>query len=122
MLVNFEAHFSEETRLPRRMEMTLYRIVQESLTNILKHAHARQVRIKLEYQPDQVNLVVDDNGKGFDALRLHSALNSNGKLGLLGMHERVALLGGTIDVRSAYGAGTAIRVRIPLREDLLDQS
>jgi signal transduction histidine kinase len=98
-----------EHRLPSEIETMLYRAVQEALTNVLKHAEASRVTVRLTRGDKSVVLVVHDDGKGFDPL----AARQDG-LGLVGMRERVALLGGRFAVESSVGAGTMLRAEIPL--------
>lgn len=113
-----EAHFESERfddgrHLPPLVETTVYRIVQESLTNVRKHAKARRVRVglELESEPGRVRVVVEDDGVGFDAaVEADSAL----KFGLAGIRERVELLDGTCDIRSSPGAGTTVTAVIPV--------
>ena len=98
-----------KSRLPQPVETACYRIVQEALTNILRHAAAEQVWITLAVDVEQLYLSIRDDGCGFDPVQ------SNGAgLGLLGMQERVAMLNGTFRIDSAPGAGATIRVHIPL--------
>jgi PAS domain S-box-containing protein len=99
-------------RLPKDVETSLYRIAQEALTNILKHADAGHVSVVLHSQPSSVSLVVEDDGVGFDAERPREMGGLHG-YGLIGMRERTELLGGTFDVESSE-RGTTIHVRIPL--------
>jgi signal transduction histidine kinase len=99
-----------DTRLPREIETALYRIVQEALTNVIKHADARTVSVVLTRQGDRVAVVIEDDGRGFDP----KAEPGEG-LGLLGMRERIALVGGRLSVESAAGRGTTIAVEVPLR-------
>jgi signal transduction histidine kinase len=107
----------DSNRLPSSTETALYRILQETLTNIARHAAAKNVRITLERQPKGVLLVVVDDGCGFDVeTKLRTSAISN-HLGLYGMRERAALLGGSIIIKSKKGKGTAISVRIPLQEN-----
>ncbi len=97
------------------METTLYRIVQEALANVARHAGARRVSLILERRLDQVSPIVEDDGRGFDVEA--TAANAPGAkrpLGLLGMQERAALVGGTLTIESAPGGGTAVFARIPL--------
>ncbi len=97
-------------RLPASVETTLYRIAQETLTNVRKHARAKTVSIVLRRAPARVVLIIEDDGQGFEAERITSTEH----LGLLGMRERAALLGGTLLVESAPGSGTRIHVSIPV--------
>lgn len=103
--------------LPADVAAVLYRLVQEGLTNVLKHACASKVSIVLEKQSEGLVLVIEDDGVGFDAENIGRLAAGGGRtsgLGLSGMKERVALLGGTIAVESAPGKGSTIFVRIPL--------
>jgi two-component system NarL family sensor kinase len=95
--------------LPARVEMALYRMVEESLTNVVRHADATRVAVRLAVTPTDATLTVRDDGRGFevDAPR-------EGRYGLVGMNERAALLDGTFRVSSRPGQGTEVRVRIPL--------
>jgi signal transduction histidine kinase len=88
----------------------IFRIFQESLTNVARHAHATQVEARLERQRDQLIFQVHDNGKGFDAEQ-RSARRS---LGLVGMQERALLLNGELKIEGALGSGTTVTLRIPL--------
>jgi signal transduction histidine kinase len=97
-------------RLASELETTLYRIAQEALNNIAKHAHARHVEIILERRTDQVLLIVEDDGIGFDAGETEEERRG---FGLLGMQERAALVGATVQIESALGEGTTIFVRTP---------
>jgi signal transduction histidine kinase len=99
-----------DARLPRELETALYRIVQEALTNVIKHADAKTVSVVLTKQGDRVAVVIEDDGRGFDP----GAQPGDG-LGLLGMRERIALVGGRLSIESAAGRGTAIAVEVPLR-------
>ena len=100
-------------RLPLTHETAVYRIAQEALTNVAKHSGADRVSFILERRSDHVLAVIEDNGGGFDAEAALSAAGRGRRLGLLGMRERAALLGGTINVESAPEAGTTLFVRIP---------
>ena len=112
--LDFHSDGMGEHRLPLQLETTLYRITQESLTNVTRHANAKQVSVLLERRPDYVSLIVEDDGVGFDADGRGSV--AEGKLGLLGMQERVTLAGGTLEIESTPGAGTTVFVRIPLKQ------
>ena len=104
-----------EIRLDPAIATAAFRVAQEALTNVARHAKARRVRVSVRRRDGSLRLVVRDDGVGFDtgaALR-HGARGSG--LGLLGMRERAALLGGRIDVRSLPGRGTRVLLTIPLR-------
>jgi PAS domain S-box-containing protein len=113
VVVDFHSNGFVEQRLQPSVETTIYRIVQEALTNIIKHAQAKRVSILLEHRGNRAVTIVEDDGTGFD---IEAAMNkpiAERTLGLLGMRERVELIGGTLDVESTPGAGTTIVVRIP---------
>ncbi len=99
-------------RLPRETEIITYRLVQECFNNIAKHSSATTVNIRLSSTDHSVELRVEDNGVGF---RVEDALERRDSFGLLGMMERVALLGGSFDVQSLPGKGTRITVQLPLK-------
>lgn len=99
-------------RLPGEVETVLYRLVQEALTNVLKHADAHAVTIFLSLQDGVVHALVEDDGHGFAA-----GERRDGALGLLGMQERLSLLGGEVEIESAPGAGTTVRAQLPLPRD-----
>ncbi len=115
---DFHCHGMETHRLPTELETTLYRITQEALTNVLRHAKAQRVSVLLERRPDHIRLIVEDDGRGFDAQAALKAPGAHGRLGLLGMHERVILANGTIEIESTPGAGTTVFVRIPLESKM----
>jgi signal transduction histidine kinase len=96
-------------RLTPEIETALYRIVQESLTNIVKHAQAHSVSIVLGRKSDSVSVIVEDDGVGFDPDRTRE-----GGLGLIGMRERVSLIGGRLTIESRPGAGTAFVAEVPV--------
>ena len=98
-------------RLPLEVETAVYRLVQESLTNVAKHARARIVSVVVSRPDGYVTAVIEDDGAGF----VPGAV-PKGRLGLGGMRERVALLGGEFDIESSPGEGTAVRIRIPVHK------
>jgi signal transduction histidine kinase len=103
----------ERQRLPPEYEIVLFRIAQEALTNIGKHAHATQAIARLEFEPRQVRLTIQDDGRGFDPeLVLRQARPAG--WGLLGMQERALLLGGEFQIESRPTGGTCIQVTAPL--------
>jgi signal transduction histidine kinase len=107
MEVQFESRLGEE-RLPELTETTLYRIVQEALTNIVKHAQARTVSIFLVRRPRSVTALIEDDGRGFDPEQLR-----DDGLGVVGMRERVGLIGGKLRIESSPGVGTTVAVEVP---------
>jgi signal transduction histidine kinase len=98
-----------EARLPSEVETTLYRVVQESLTNIVKHAHAHNVSVSLTRRGSAVAAVIEDDGAGFD----QRTVREDG-IGLLGMRERLALVDGRLEIESRPGAGTTIVAEVPV--------
>jgi signal transduction histidine kinase len=98
-------------RLPREVELAAYRIVQEALTNVAKHARASSCRISLRRQDTNLEIVVEDNGRGFKP----TDVEPNRGLGLVGMRERASLLSGRIAFESG-GAGTRVDVRLPVSD------
>jgi signal transduction histidine kinase len=107
--VHFQQNWPTSDRLPAEIETALYRIVQESLTNIVKHARATSVSVVLTRKDDSVSVVVEDDGVGFEP---HRAREDG--IGLVGMRERVALLGGRLAIESRPGAGTTFVAEVPL--------
>jgi two-component system NarL family sensor kinase len=95
--------------LPMRIEVGLYRIAQEALTNIARHAQARQVNLELSLTPEQIRLSIEDDGQGFDPEDAPS-----GRYGLIGLNERTKLLGGSLRIESSPGTGTRVEVVIPI--------
>lgn len=110
---DFHAAGLSKERLDREIETHLYRITQEALNNIAKHANAKHVTVLLEKREQNVILIVEDNGKGFDTGKKRVSNKSGEGLGLVGMGERAALVGGDIEIESAPGKGTTIYVRVP---------
>ena len=110
---DFEAVGLEEKRLTPQVETTLYRIVQEALTNVARHAEASHVSVLLEQRRGSVIGIVEDDGRGFD---VEGVLTSGQlkRLGLHGMQERASLVGGKLTLESTPGIGTAVFIEIPL--------
>jgi signal transduction histidine kinase len=106
--VDFQNSGLNHRRLGPEVETTIYRIVQEALTNVVKHANAARVGLVIEDGPEHLVAIVEDDGVGFDPESVPGL-----GMGLLGMKERVALVGGTLQVESAPGCGTTLLIRIP---------
>jgi signal transduction histidine kinase len=102
-----------ESRLPSEIETTLYRVVQEALTNVVKHAGATRVSIVVSGRDSIVAVTIDDDGAGFDPANVRADA-----LGLLGMRERLGLVGGTLTVESSPDAGTTLAARVSVSERL----
>ncbi len=107
--VDFEAVGMENKRLPSDVETTIFRIVQESLTNVILHAQAKHVDVLLNLHNQRVVLVVEDDGVGF----IPTSLGTEDHLGLFGMRERVEMLGGIFVIESSPGKGTTIKAEVP---------
>jgi signal transduction histidine kinase len=103
----------EECDLDDAMKITVFRIIQESLNNIIKHARATHVNIHVHYEEKKVQISVFDNGVGFDRDQVQQRRTSRRSLGLAGMEERAALLGGSVTVQSRPGYGTEVEAVIP---------
>ncbi|MGE5140820.1 MAG: histidine kinase [Rudaea sp.] len=106
-----------EQRLDAERELVLFRIVQEALRNIAKHAHASRIDVRLSFEADAVGVSVTDNGVGFDAPGGPAGFARAGHFGLTGMQERAQLFGGSVYVRSRREQGTTVSARIPIGED-----
>jgi signal transduction histidine kinase len=128
-LHSFVKAFSDRTHLRIRLKIfagveqldatkrtVLYRVAQESLTNVGRHAHATQVEMSIEKLGDTVHMKIKDNGKSFPVQRMLNARRNN-RLGLLGMRERVEMVGGRFNIESAPGEGTTIEVHILFSEE-----
>ena len=107
-----------EGDLPPEVEVALYRIFQEALTNVARHAEARHVRASLRRESVEVVLVVRDDGRGFDPAKLAKA--GEGRAGLAGMRERLVGLGGRLEVKTEPGQGVTLEARMPLEGSLGD--
>lgn len=102
----------KEKRLPPRMEVALFRLVQEAVQNAVKHAHPKEVQVKIECNKTKCTLIIKDDGKGFD-----TTSKKENSFGIVGMRERVELLKGEITIDSAPGQGTVIMILVPLIEE-----
>ena len=113
--LQFDLHVDlKGRRLLRAVETTLYRVLQEAISNIVKHAGASKVGVALEMTPDGVVMIIEDNGKGFELEAV--SRGSSPRLGLLGMRERVALIRGSLDIETGPGAGTTLIIRAPMKD------
>jgi signal transduction histidine kinase len=99
-------------RVPPEVELVLYRIVQEALSNVAKHSGATEVKARLTRRGRTVRLLIEDDGGGFDAEAVKGSRESG--LGLFGMEERLALIGGTLQVESSPGRGTRVSAEVAL--------
>ena len=101
--------------LPEEMRLALYRIYQESLTNIAKHSLSTQVKVCFEKTMEEAVLEIQDNGAGFEVPQDWLALARQGHLGLVGIQERAEAIGGKAEILSSPGNGTRIKVTVPLQ-------
>jgi len=116
-LVNIEKTFQfGEAEIPDSIKIAIFRITQEALNNIGKHSKANHISLSLSKNDHSIDLLIRDNGQGFDVDRILSTENSGGGLGLSSMKERAALSGGSFHIESASGKGASIRVLWPLTE------
>ncbi|MCP9495758.1 MAG: sensor histidine kinase [Pyrinomonadaceae bacterium MAG19_C2-C3] len=117
--VDFVSDDIDEKRLSPQIEIVVYRVVQEALTNVLKHARASSVSLILERRTHELLVIVEDDGRGFDAEAFaNSSSSANQSLGLLGMRERVESVHGTLNIESGANGNTTLVVRIPTSDEL----
>lgn len=107
--IELEIDLPADMRLPSKLETAVFRITQEALTNVVKHADARTVRVRLAYRTRSVALAIEDDGNGFS-----SSGAREGGFGLIGIRERVASVNGALDLQSKIGAGTRLAIELPL--------
>lgn len=107
------SHSSMDSRLAPETEAAAYRIIQEALNNVAKHANATEAKVYLARQPEALRLVIEDNGVGFDAFARRTPDRRG--LGLIGIRERASHLNGTVLIDSAHGRGTRVVVELPVR-------
>jgi two-component system sensor histidine kinase UhpB len=105
----------EGPRLTSDLEIACFRIVQETLTNVVRHARAQHVIVELEREDEELRLSVTDDGIGFDVAAAQNRAGGGGSFGVLAMRERAELLGGSLDIDSAPGRGTSVRASFPLK-------
>jgi signal transduction histidine kinase len=103
-----------QERFGAEVETVLYRVTQEALTNVVKHAQAQHVSIILEQRDNTVHLTIEDDGQGFDLQAVQHRPDAHHHFGLLGMRERITLIGGTLGIETMPGHGTTLFVHIPL--------
>ena len=113
----FHAEGVADERMAPEIEATLYRIAQEALNNVAKHAHARSVGVVLEQRGQTMSLVIEDDGVGFE-----SSIASSKMIGLLGMRERATVVGGALEIEPTAGGGTTVLARVPLHLTDIDAS
>jgi two-component system, NarL family, sensor histidine kinase DegS len=109
--------FSEigtQARLSSSVEIAVYRLVQEALTNIRKHAQATKVNLRLQFRKDNLQVEIRDNGKGFNLSQTLDSAVAVGHMGLLGMKQRAEMLGGDIKIKTGEGSGTVLTLNLPI--------
>lgn len=112
IVLGFQEVELNSARLPADIETAIYRVAQEALTNIIKHAEAKHVSVVIERRTREVRLVIEDDGIGFEP-DLAGAV-ANLRLGVSGMRERLAFVGGSLRIESSRGGGTSVFIRVPL--------
>jgi light-regulated signal transduction histidine kinase (bacteriophytochrome) len=113
--LTFDVHLAlNDRRLPPPIETALYRVLQEAILNVVKHADAKQVGVILEASRSEVRLIIEDDGKGFIWDEAGRAAGPADRLGLIGVRERLALVGGSLEVETSPGAGTTLLIHVPL--------
>jgi signal transduction histidine kinase len=115
--IGLNAVFTSNTpamRLDATLETACYRIVQEALTNVVRHAKARWVAVDLRQNGSEFHVTIADNGVGFDLENIQQRAGASACLGLLGMQERAALSGGRVEIKSLPGHGTEVHARFPI--------
>jgi signal transduction histidine kinase len=104
----------KERRLSGEKEAALFRVMQEGITNIVKHAHAKRAMIHLQFKTNQLVAQIKDDGRGFETSQIGSSHNPKRGLGLLGMRERMNLIGGSLSIVSKLEGGTYLKAVVPL--------
>lgn len=119
---DFQAVGLEAVRLSRELESVVYRVIQEALTNVRKHANASTISVVLERRRDLLNVIVEDDGRGFDLKALERGSDVQRRLGLLGMRERVSLVGGALTIETAPGMGATLFAALPIPSHAAEQA
>ncbi len=119
--IAFHSHGLEEYRFPFYLETAVYRIVQEALTNVRKYAKARNISVSVSYRDDMLTAIIKDDGVGFTPADVLDGSNSKRGLGLFGMQERAALVGGDLEIKSASCEGTSVTLKVPWKGEQSDK-
>jgi signal transduction histidine kinase len=114
--VKFEMS-GEDRRLRQEVELALYRMAQEALSNVARHAHAGSAEVCLGFGSEAITLTVIDDGRGFDVPESPAEMAPVGHFGLLGMQERAELIGARLDIQSAHGEGSRVSITLPVEGD-----
>jgi signal transduction histidine kinase len=115
--INYILEFNPK-EFSKDFSITIFRIIQEGLTNVVRHAEATEVLLKVIQEDNEIEIFIKDDGKGFDVEQVFKDINKGRALGLLGIKERVELLDGRIEIKSEIQKGTEIRINIPLVRDI----
>jgi signal transduction histidine kinase len=115
-------HKGVEIRLPTSTELALYRMAQEACSNITRHAQAKHASLSINFSPNIVTLMVEDDGVGFNLPDNPAEYAAKGHFGLLGLRERAELIGATLSIKSSAGKGTSLMVTLPVQLLEADQS
>ena len=114
--LSVDLHVADGTgdRFGTEIDTALYRVLQEALTNVARHARATVVKVRLARRAEMLRLSIEDDGLGFDPAGVNDRRNGSFRLGLLGMRERVVAIGGTLSIQSEVGSGTRLEIEVPL--------
>jgi signal transduction histidine kinase len=115
--VRFKARGLSSGRLPASVETALFRVVQEAMTNVVRHAHATHVDVLAERDGERILVMVEDDGVGFDTAEVQDGEH----FGLLGLRERADALGGALTLESTPGTGTTVVVEVPIVDSNSDR-
>ena len=119
--LEFDIHIGiGEHRLASEVESALYRVIQEGITNIVRHADAKRVGIVLDIRDDEIICIIEDDGSGLPSEEIATADRGPGRLGIVGARERLALVEGSLEVESVANKGTTLFVKMPLRLDRVE--
>jgi signal transduction histidine kinase len=118
--IDLQVEGDAERWLPEDVQLCLYRVLQEALANVDRHALARHVQVVLDVQPRQVSLEIRDDGRGFRIPQPLGTLLEQDHFGLVGLRERLELVHGTLQIWSAPGEGTRLAASVPLPGEVLD--
>ena len=111
--INFYENFDEKLRLDMQVELNIYRITQEAINNVIKHANASEVFVQLMIHPNEIIYTFEDNGKGFDKMITNAGKKG---IGIKSMYNRAKAMSGECDVESSIGEGTTITIVIPIEQ------
>lgn len=108
----------QPVRLPEPVEISIYRVIQEAVTNVVKHACASEMLIIFRFNCDRIRIIIQDNGQGFRP----ASLPVTNKWGIVGMKERIGMLGGSLDISSSPGEGTEVIIEVPIQREIVEEA